>query len=131
MVEALNNIQLSPSPEKMIEIEKSDQYVTFMKAYETFCNDTRAGKHGVNAQFWRNYIDMIDIYMSFSRAVKTNDLDLFSYMLGEMTKISFAANHHNYARYMCFYYLGLLNMDSTHPGIRQQLEQGGLSVHLS
>ena len=34
-----------------------------------FCDDTRVGKHGVNAQFWRNYIDMVNIYMLFSRAI--------------------------------------------------------------
>ena len=37
----------------------------------------------VYAQFWRNYIDMVDIYMLFSRAVQTNDVDLFIFMLGE------------------------------------------------
>ncbi len=70
--------------------------------------------------------------MLFSRAVRTNDVDLFIFMLGEMIGIFFAANRQNYSRYnMCLYYLRLLNMDITHPGIKQQLEQGGLSVRLS
>ena len=74
---------------------------------------------------------MVGIHMLFSRDVRTNDVDLFTFMLGEMIDIFFAANRHNYARYMCLYYLRLLNMDTTHPGIRQQLERGGLSVRLS
>ena len=65
--------------------------------------------------------------MLFSRAIRTNDVDLFIFMLGEMIGIFFAANRHNYARSMCLYYLRLLNMDTTHPSIKQQLEQGGLS----
>ena len=69
--------------------------------------------------------------MLFSRAIRTNDVDLFIFMLGEMVGIFFAANRHTYARYMCLYYLRLLNMDTTHPSIKQQLEQGGLSVRLS
>lgn len=32
---------------------------------------------------------------------------------------------------MCLYYLQLLNVDTIHPSIKQQLEQGGLSVRLS
>jgi hypothetical protein len=130
-VEALHNLQSYPSPEKMQELEKTRDYTSFMVEYESFCEDTRAGKHGTNAQFWINYIDMVDIYMLFSRAVRTNDVDLFIFMLGKMIDIFFAANRHNYARYMCLYYLRLLNMDTTHPGVRRQLEQGGLSVRLS
>ncbi len=102
-----------------------------MASYEVFCDATRSGKHGVNAQFWRHYIDMVDMYMLFSRAVRTNDVDLFIFMLGEMIGIFFAANRQNYSRCMCLCYLRLLNMDITHPGIKQQLEQGGLSVRLS
>lgn len=131
LVKTLKAIQASPSPESMTALEKTEKYTTFMKAYEKFCSETRVGKYGVNAQFWRNYIDMIDIFMLFSRAVRTNDLNLFIYILGEMISVFFAANRHNYARYMCLYYLRLLNMDSTHPGIRKQLEHGGLSVRLS
>ena len=46
-------------------------------------------------------------------------------MLGEMIGVFFAAGRHNCARYMCLYYLRLLNMDITHPGIKQQLEKEG------
>ena len=131
LVETLKNVQTTPSPESMNDVEQTDEYKAFMVAYQQFCDDSRAGKYGVNAQFWRDYIDMVNIYMLFSRAVRTNDVDLFTFMLGEMIDIFFAANRHNYARYMCLYYLRLLNMDTTHPGIRQQLQRGGLSVRLS
>jgi hypothetical protein len=131
MVDILKNLQETPTPERMDEIEKTNDYISFMESYETFCRDTEAGKHGANAQFWMNYINMVDIYMLFSRAVRTNDVELFCFMLGQMIDIFFAANKPNYSRYMCLYYLRLLNMDITHPGIRQQLEQGGLSVRLA
>ena len=44
-------------------------------SYESLCADTKAGKRGVvNAQFWRDYIDMADIdnYMLSSRVIHTN-----------------------------------------------------------
>ena len=124
LVDTLKTIQASPSHEKIKNLEETGVYTSFMMSYESFCDDTRVGKHGVNAQFWQNYIDMVNI-------IRTNDVDLFIFMLGEMIGIFFAANRHNYARYMCLYYLRLLNMDTTHPSIKQQLEQGGLSVRLS
>jgi hypothetical protein len=61
LVDTLRNVQTTPSPEGMEDLEQSDGYRAFMMAYEHFCDDTRHGKHGVNAQFWRSYIDMVDI----------------------------------------------------------------------
>ena len=131
LVEALKTIQALSSPERMEDLEKRDDYIAFMTTYESLCEETRAGEHGVNAQFWGNYIDMIDIYMLFSRAVRTNDVNLFIVMLGKLIDIFFAASRQNYASYMCLYYHRLLNIDATHPGLRQQLENGALSVRLS
>ena len=59
IVETLKNVQTSPSPESMNDVEQTDEYKAFMVSYERFCDETRDGKHGVNAQFWRNYIDMV------------------------------------------------------------------------
>ena len=62
-----------------------------------FCNDTKAGKHGVNAQFWMNYINMVNIYMLFSRAVRTNDVELFCFMLefgNNLNKVGYLSDCH-------------------------------------
>ena len=40
----------------------------------------------------------------------------------------FATNHPNYARYMVRYLLNLLNIEQSHPGIREMLLSGALSV---
>lgn len=55
LIEALNIVQASPSPDKMKGLEETDEYIALMIAFESFCNDTKAGKHSVNAQFWMNY----------------------------------------------------------------------------
>ena len=72
LVETLKNVQTSPSPESMNDVEQTDEYKAFMMAYERFCGDTRAGKHGVNAQFWRNYIDMVEIHMLCEQMMLTS-----------------------------------------------------------
>ena len=44
------------------------------------------------------------------RAVKINDTALYSFTLFEVTSIFFMTNHHNYARWMSFYFLDLANL---------------------
>lgn len=48
LVETLKKIQSSPFPKKMTSLEETDEYIAYMMAYECFCDNTRAGKHGVN-----------------------------------------------------------------------------------
>ena len=40
----------------------------------------------------------------------------------------FAGNHLNYARWMVFYYLTLLNIDANNPEAREMLVNGALSI---
>jgi len=85
----------------------------------------RLGKHGATAQYWMVYIDLVQLYLLFSR---TNDLELYIHCLGRMCSIFFATSRPNYSRWMVRYHLNLLNIDITHPGIRETLKNGGLSV---
>lgn len=77
------------------------------------------------------YVSFVELNQLFSRATRTNDLDLFIYCFGDMCSIFFVTNHPNYARYVMRYHLNLLNIDSTHPGIRHILLSGGFSVRWS
>ena len=45
-----------------------------------------------------------------------------------MIPVFFATNYHNYGRWMTFYVLELLNIDTSHPGLRPTLENGSFSV---
>ena len=102
-----------------------------MKDYEKFCEETQSGKHGGTAQFWFLYINLVQRFLLMNRAVKTNDIELFTYALKTMIPVFFACHKPNYSRHMLLYFLKLLNMDYTHPGIRDQLEKGAFSVRLS
>ena len=125
LVETQKTIQSSPSPEKMKYLEDTAEYTGFMRSYESICGDTRASKHGVNTQFWRNYIDMVDIYIHSIELYKQMMWIFSSSCLGKLLEFSLLLSRHNYACYMFLYYLRLLNRDTTHPGIKQQLEQEG------
>jgi len=99
-----------------------------MEQCEQYTEETRLGKHGATAQYWMVYIDLVELYLLFSRACRTNDLELYIYCLGRMCSIFSATSRPNYSRWMVRYHLNLLNIDTTHPGIRETLKNGGLSV---
>ena len=52
---------------------------------------------------------------------------IVSCSLGECP-LFFTGNRPNYSRWMVRYFLNLLNVDDTHPGVKEMLTQGALSV---
>ena len=128
LVSKITEITDNPSPELLQSIESLADYKELMVKYTEFMASTLEGQHGSTAQYWMLYIKLVNIFMRFSRACRTNDLELFVYTLSQMLPIFFAANRPNYSRWMVRYYLNLLNVDNTHPGVRQMLEQGALSI---
>ena len=84
----------------------------------------------MTVKFWYVYAEeIVANYLHMSRAVRTND---FSYYLGE-NDINFFLQHYrlNCARHIMLYFLRLLNIESTHPGLKQQLQNGVFSIKLS
>ena len=87
-----------PSPESIQSLERMDAFNTLVDKYEEFTDRTRSGEHGKTALFWMRYIDLVELYLLFSRACHTNDLELFIYTLGKMCSVFFGTNRPNYAR---------------------------------
>ena len=112
----------------MQNLERTDEFNSFMERYEQYMDLTRSGVHGKTAAFWIMYIDLVELYLLFNRACHTNDLELFTFCLGKMCAIFFATSLPNYARWMTRYHLDLLNIDETHPTARKMLEAGALSI---
>ena len=127
-LEELRHLNEERSPEVLEAFEKSTVFHEVMETYERYTAETRLGDHGSTAQFWITYIDLVELYLLFSRACHTNDLDLFIYCLGKMCYLFFAASRHNYGKWMVRYHLDLLNVETTHPGVSRMLKAGGLSV---
>ncbi len=128
MLDMLNEMSREASPDKIQEFERSDAYTEFMESYMDYTEETMSGAHGSTAQYWMGYASFVDIYLLFSRACRTSDVDLYTYELDKMDNVFFATFRPNYARWMLLFSLKLLNIESTHPGLKQVLENGGLSV---
>ena len=128
MADALKSLQGNPSPQLMEELENDQTYVDFMSRYMAYRQETLEGLHGSTARYWMTYSELVHVFHLFNRGYRTNDLDLFIYALDIMCEIFFAVHRPNYSRWMVLYVLRLLNIEHSHPGLRQVLEQGAFSI---
>lgn len=99
-----------------------------LRKYEIFTDQTLKGDHGCNAKFVMMYVRFIDYYLTFERAIRTSDLELYIYALFRMTSLFFTFNHQNYARWSTRYLDELINIDEKYPGLRSEFANGALSV---
>ncbi|ESO90053.1 hypothetical protein LOTGIDRAFT_164356 [Lottia gigantea] len=77
---------------------------------------------GFNSQFY------VDELQKQRRAIRTNDVELYSFALTPIIDLFFATNHVNYARWLTKFQLDLLNIDNTHPGLSDLLNSGLFTV---
>ena len=126
----LQNVRLNKT-EDVEDICDSAQFVQLFDSFEKFKKDAESGALGKTAQFWVMYIQYVQIYHILERAVRETDVDLFITTMTPMIDLFFATNRQNYARWMSKYQLDLMNIDDSHPGLRQILDNGGFSVRRS
>ena len=74
------------------------------------------------------YVQYIHYYHRLARAVRTNDINLYTSALTPFIGLFFMTGHINYARWLSKFQLDLLNIDNTHPGLRKLLEAGAFSI---
>ncbi len=122
---------LLEEPTCVANVENSDVFTDFVKQYEQFSKDTLDKKHGLTAKFWLQNCTLVEDFQLFSRAIRTNDLDLLIYGLEKMIPLFFATGLHNYSKWMTLYLMNLLNMDQTHPGLKEKLLNGALTISRS
>ena len=73
-------------------------------------------------------MDHVWLVLSLLHAVKTNDYYLYGDCLSKMVNLFFSFDGHNYARYLCYFSLFLVNIEETHPGATELLKLGAISV---
>ena len=118
----------APSQEALTCLLENEVCNSLLDMYTTYCEKTRKGDHGKTAKFWMMYVDLVHYFLLLDRACRTNDVDLYIFILGKICPIFFATHHPNYARYTTRYQLNMINMENTHEGIRANFEGGALSI---
>ena len=87
-----------PTPDLMHTLERTDDYEHLMTCYDAYIQKTLQGDHGITAKYWIVYTQLVRIFMIFTRACRTNDVELFIYALQMMIPVYFSGNRPNYAR---------------------------------
>ena len=90
--------------------------------------DVEEGRVGKTAQLWITYMDHIHLLQSLVESVKQNNFELYVHTLNLMTDLFFSFGGQNFARYLTYMDLFLANIDHSHPGARDLLKQGAISV---
>jgi len=69
----------------------------FLVNFNNFQETVRHGNFEKTAQFWMQYCDCVWTLLTFQRAVKENDLDLFIKSMTKMCGLLLSADHLNYS----------------------------------
>ena len=84
----------------------------------------REGKYGKTNQFWLQYVDAVTVIELLYLAVKRNEFTVYRYCLHKLAATFFSFNGHNYARYLTYFSVFLMNIENSHPGAQEILERG-------
>ena len=95
--------------------------------YDSSFQETACGLHGVAANFWITYVQMLHLYDEFSRSLRTG-VDLYVYCLPKVAVLFLAFNQPNYARWIVRYHDKLLRLKYTHPLVEEEFRKGGFVV---
>ena len=115
-----------PDDNLLNDIEFNIEVARFFTLYENFKQDIRSGNYEKTAQFWVvYYLDIMANQHLLHLAVQENEFFLRLLGLKYLLPFCFALNKQNYARYGSFYVHSLENLDSTHPGCRELIQEKG------
>ena len=101
--------------------EQFKDYV-FSPQFEAIQNDfnvyvkEKSAKNNTMAM-WLLYMEMVQTLLVFIRATRENDWELHLSAVRSMLPWFFATDRVNYARYGSIYWLEMISMNSTHPGM--------------
>ena len=108
--------------------ELSQEERTFLQNYKNLKQKAIIGDFGKTAQYWIQYIDLIDRQYKLHFSIKINDYALQLKIWEESLPLCFAMNRLHYARYGTYYLNQLKNLHITHPGAKEEIEKIGISV---
>ena len=86
----------------------------FLEKYSSFRQQVSGGSQGKTAQFGMAYMNYDSLALSLLYAEKINDYYLCGACLSKMVDLFLSFDGQNYARYLCYFSLFLVNIVKTH-----------------
>ena len=127
-IDHINHIINERASENLDAAMQNEALANFLKEYSTFRKQVPGGSQGKTAQFWLTYMNHISLVLSLLYAVKINDYYLCGACLSKMVDLFFSFDGQNYARYLCYFSLFLVNIVKTLPGAKELLKLDAISV---
>ncbi len=130
MLKRIEDLHGDISGEKLQNLLVDSSCQEILASFTQFLNWLRK-ESGHLASFWMSYVDMVDILLGRVRASREGNWILHLHYIRAMIPcLCFAYDKQNYARYLSVYYAQMSLLPNKHPGVLQQMMQGGLSVQM-
>ncbi|KAL4113704.1 hypothetical protein QTP88_017283 [Uroleucon formosanum] len=111
-----------------LDLTENENLKKLINLYSQFQEDSLSGLHGKTAQYYMNFIQLVDLYLILSKSIRVGDFKLFCYILPKITNLFFIFNQPNYARWMVKYHDNILKLDETHPDLKIDFESGSFGI---
>ena len=92
--------------------------------------DILRAKNGTMPAFWMSYIDLTCLLLNFLRASREGNWYLHLTSIKELIPWCFAYSMTNYARYLPWYLIEMINLVHTHPELFRYLKDSGFSTQI-
>ena len=114
-IDRINHIINERTSENLHAAMQNKALANFLEEYSSFGQQVRGGSQGKTSQFGLAYMNHVSLALSLLYAVKINDYYLYGACLSKVVDLFFSFDGQNYARYLCYFSLFLVNIVKTYP----------------
>ena len=111
------------------DVLNSEQNTVIFLKLQQYMNTLR-NDNGTMSAFWMSYIDLACLLLDFLRASRERNWNLHLSSVKELIPWCFAYGNTNYARYLPWYLIQMINLKTTHPELHDYLMDGGFSTQI-
>ena len=83
------------------------------------------------ARFWTSFLEIIEVLLNLIYSTRTGNWDLYLESVRSSLPWFFAYDRPNYSRYLTAHYYDLVALETKHPHVYEQFQDGNFSVQVS
>ena len=127
--DVVNFIDNEIDPAMFNEFLSSDKLDAIHVSFQQYATKLRSD-NGTMSAFWISYVDLASLMLHFLSSSREGEWDLHLISISELIPWCFAYNRSNYARYLPWYLLQMINLPTTHPELHKYLKEAGFSTQI-
>ena len=109
-------------------MELPDLLNRIVNGYKEFCRQTLEGDFGKTAQFYYQYCEFINLFLRFSRSIRTSNFELYLDSIFNICDLFFALNQPNYARWSLLYLSNLVTLQMENSPLVSEFRRGAFGI---